>query len=229
MTPSTWVGDIVATWLGGVRQTVASTTVVLGACKPCDEPPPPPDPTSATAPILLEGRFTEAGVVELVFSEPLAPTDGVDPKKFRLSAARSTTDEYRSGCFTSTDYCDLSIGLSDYACNSCGSYTSDADCPPPIEVESLALRADEPTRLVLGLSAPIRPLLCLQIDYAGDEGGILVHYSARDIPTVTSQSGTKLADIAPRWALEPEREAYEDALFPSRDAFVAIRCPEDFD
>lgn len=208
---------------------MASTTVVLGACKPCEQPPPPPDPSDATAPILIEGRFTEPGVVELVFSEPLAPPDGVDPKKFRLSAARGMTDEYRTGCLASTDYCDLSLGLGDYACNRCGSYYGDDDdCPDMIEVASLELREDDPTRLVLGLSAPIRPLLCLQIDYAGDDAGIMVHYSSRDIPTVTSTDGTRVEDIAPLWVLEGERDDHQDALFPARDAFVAIRCPEDF-
>lgn len=225
--------ESVATWLAGVRQTLASTSVVLGACKPCDEPPPPPDPTTATVPVLVEGRFTGAAVVELVFSVPLAPTDGVDPAKFRLSVARGDTDDDRTACFARTDYCDLSVGLSEYGCGTCGGYGAydygHDECPPRIAVESIALHDEDPTRLVLSLGAPIRPLLCLQVDYAGDDAGIMLHYSARDIPTITSATGTKLADIAPAWVLEDRIDAYEDAMFPSRDAFVAIRCPEDFD
>lgn len=213
-----------------VRGSFVGTLTVAACQQPCDELPPstPVDP----GPLHIErGRFLDAMRVELAFSRPLAPVDGVDPAKFRLAVARGDTDEYGRKCLSTTYYCELSLGLSDGGCGRCytGYDSPDPDaCPSRIEVVSLVRDDADPRLLQLELSAPIRPLLCLQLGYTDGDAIVQVHYSALDIPTITDEAGVALGDISPRWVLEGLDEEYHEHLFPNRDALVPIPCPEDF-
>jgi hypothetical protein len=203
--------------------------VVLGACRPCEKPPPELDEADVEALAIVRGRFVDSDTVELAFSRPLAPPTDVDPGKFRLSIAVGEADEYRGRCSTYSYYCELADGISDLGCGGCyvgGLY--EEPCPAPITVTSLALDETDPHLLVLELSAPIRKLVCQQIAYADGDAFVQAHFSKLDIPTITDVDGNALDDIAPRWVLEEEREEYHEKLFPLRDALVPIPCPEDF-
>lgn len=216
-----------------IRGTLVCTSVVLAGCKPCEDhppaTPPPPDP-HADALQIVAGEFLDAATVALAFSRPLAPVDGVDPSKFRLSVAWGQRYDLRAQCRASTYYCEPALGLTDFACASCyaSSYVADDACPPPLAVTSLARDPDDATQLRLGLSMPIDPLLCLQLEYTAGDAFLQVHFSRLDMPTITDQDDEALADISPRWVLEDTTETLHDGLFPLRDALVPIPCPEDF-
>lgn len=202
----------------------------LAACA-CDDPPPPPDPADADERlILLEGRFLDFERVELVFSDPLAPVDGVDPRKFRLSIARFDHIETPGGCDSSSEYCELSWGLDDLGCVLCGSsyFRPDEECPEPTLVDELTLDPDDDSRLNLHISPPISELRCEQLEFVGAAANIIVHFSSFDVPTITDQRGRALEAIAPHWVLSGDMRTFRHAeVFPALDALVPLPCPED--
>lgn len=213
-----------------LRGVLVTGLCTLAACR-CEDPPPPPDPADADERlILLEGRFLDFERVELVFSDPLTPVDGVDPQKFRLSIARYEHTESAGGCESSSEYCELSLGLDDLGCVGCGGSYSDPeeDCPEPTIVDELALDPDDDSRLHLHISPPISRLRCEQLEFVGPSANVIVHFSAFDVPTITDQGGRELEAIAPHWALSGRMTEYRYAeLFPALDALVPIPCPED--
>ena len=134
-----------------------------------------------------------------------------------------------SGCGGTTYYCELSDGLSEYACVYCGGlYGDQTECSAPTVVTELALADGDDTRLLLTIEPPLDPFRCLQLEYAPQGTSILVHFSALDLPTITDASGQALEEIAPHWVLSGERVSTRDGLLAARSSRVPIPCPEDF-
>jgi hypothetical protein len=197
-------------------------------CKECEKHLPPGPSTTVDAsepPRLVDATFRDPSVVELVFTEPLAPVDGVDPEKFRLSAAKGDAESYRYRgrrfCYKSTYYYDLSDAIGDFG----GCDPSYEVCSPATRVIELALDDDDARRLRLTIDPPLGGYQCLQIDYAGDDAGIFVHFAAAGIPTIEDESGQALEDIAPHWVLAGARYTYREGVFPAMDVFLPIPCP----
>jgi hypothetical protein len=206
-----------------------SGVLAAAACgEPCGDLPPAPV-TSSERFEFLDAWFTDSTHVELAFSLPLDPVDGVDPGKFRLSIAKADRYESRSGCYADTYYCDLSDGLADGGCGRCaeGYYVSDdPQCAPPTVVTSMVAVVDAPNRIRLAIEPPLRDIVCEQAEYVENDGGILLHFSTFDVPTITATDGRELAGFGQRFVLEPD-ETRRGGVFPDRDTLVRVRCPED--
>jgi hypothetical protein len=211
-----------------LRGAVLTGLWILGGCGECDAPLPSSPGVDADddTPRLLSGRFLRGDLVELAFSDPIAPVDDVDPRSFRLSIARGNVGRDYGVCYTETYYCDPALGFSLFGCRGCAAL--DDDCPAPATVIDLANDPDDATHLQLRLSAGIDPLRCLELQYYAPRAAILAHYSTREIPVVSGRSGEPLADIASHWASTDERKIKRDGTFPDLDAFVPLPCPDDF-
>lgn len=177
------------------------------------------------APRLLSGRFVDRTTLELRFTKTIAPTDGVDPSQFRLSAGRGITSEGRDlgrrYCDQYTYYFDLSADLDDYWD---WGYSGEEE---RVRITGLANVTSDPDSLELTLSPPLDPYRCLQLEYAADDDvGIFVHYAGHSVPNVEDIDGNALEDIAPHWALSGEVREHRGGLYPAMDAFVPIPCPK---
>jgi hypothetical protein len=207
------LGVVAATWSSG--------------CKECEERRPPAPDLGVDAggpPRLVGAKFLDPRTVALAFSEPLAPVAGVDPGQFRLSMAKGEAYSYtyrgREQCYRSTYYYDLSDGVGRLGCDPI--YES---CGPTTDVIALGIDPEDAAILRLTIDPPLDAYTCLQLDYAGDDAGIFVHFSASTMPTIVDKSGDALADIAPHWVLSGERYAYRDGMFPGMDTWLPIPCP----
>lgn len=199
------------------------------ACKvPCDDLPPPPADDGSTFE-LVDAWFTDTTHVELAFSRRLAPSDDVDPAKFRLSIARTDRYSSRSECLADTYYCELSLGFHSGGCAGCGyaygsSTADEPDCDPPTVVTAIGAGGDD-SRLRLEIEPPLRPIICAQADYVEDDGGIVLHFSHFDIPTIAAVDGTELRGFGERYVLDPDEPRVE-GVFADRETLVRVRCPE---
>jgi hypothetical protein len=202
--------------------------LVLGtSCEPkCERTPPGPDGDATgegQRPRLVDGEFASSTVVELAFSEPLAPVDAVDPEKFRLGIVVIDTHRENGRCFRDIRYCDLSSEL-----DSCGGYFySYGSNLEPTRVTALELDEDDPSRLQLRITPPISQERCLQLESSEHKNGIQVFFSKGDEPTITDLDGEKLDDIAPHWVLSGDLQTTTDD-FDALERWVALACPESF-
>lgn len=215
---------------------VPPRTLVLGSlagllafgtsCEPkCERLPPGPDGDETgkgERPHLVEGQFASSTVVELAFSEALAPVDAVDPEKFRLGIVELETERVSGRCRKSVEYCDLSTNFSEYGCGV--GYSGLAD---PTRVTALDLDDDDASVLQLRIDPPLSQELCLRIDDSENKVGIQVFFSAADAPTVEDLDGESLADIAAHWVLGEDARTEQDD-FDALHHWVPIACPEHF-
>ncbi len=194
----------------------------------CERLPPEQDDDETgkgEPPVMIEGRFAQADVVELTFSEALAPVDAVDPEKFRLGMVTLVTEKHRGQCERAVSYCEISTQITEYGCGYGGySYGNDDDAT---RVTSLELDEDDETLLRLRIAPPVQQDTCLRLDYVDISAGIHVFFSAADEPTIEDKSGEKLEDIAPHWVVfgNPTSSALD---FEALEHWQPIPCPEHF-
>lgn len=212
-------------------RSLAGILAFAPACeKKCEKLPPSPS-TATTgrgeAPRLVDGTFVAGDVVELAFSEALAPVDAVDPEKFRLGIVTLTSETYRGRCTKNVGYCDPTTPIDDeYGCGySYYSYGGGSDTLT--RVTALELDDDDPTRLRLRFAPALDRAVCLRLDYADFPAGIHVFFSAADLPTIEDRDGEALSDIAPHWVLFGESTTSRED-FEGLDHWMPIPCPEHF-
>jgi hypothetical protein len=196
----------------------------------CERVPPDQDDVETgkgEPPVMLEGRFIEPDVVELAFSEALAPVDAVDPEKFRLGMVTLVTEKHRGQCSRRVSYCEVSTEIDDeYGCGYGGySYGPEEDAT---RVTSLELDQDDASRLRLRITPPIEQAVCLRLEYAEiSAAGIHAFFSAADEPTIEDKHGDKLEDIAPHWVIfGAPIDTEED--FEALEHWQPIPCPDHF-
>lgn len=144
-------------------------------------------------PQLLSGQFEDQTHLVLQFSEPLAPVEGVDPEKFRLSLAISR------GYFT--DYYDLSVHFDGSPYEELGDDSGRWLRHQQTRVTSLERLAD-PSQLELEISDEIDHAgACEAIAAAETEAGLFVHYTDFRTPNVADPAGNALEDIASHWVM----------------------------
>lgn len=210
-----------------LAKALAASPMILPGCQrtppavaPTDDPQLAPATVAAPAPIATaevepgddrEGpqirgaQFVDARHVRLVFSEPLAPTDGVNPRQFRLSTAYATVEPEG---YAYVSYADIAYQAGD----------DDA----PIVVKQLKRYADE-TLVGLELSRAVPAAVCEEIGdikrdiaeqaayYSAQQDayepgpridtGIYLHYTKRGSSGVRDLAGNALDDVGAAWAL----------------------------
>lgn len=194
----------------------------------CERLPPEQDDEKTgegEPPIMLEGRFVEPDVVELTFSEALAPVDAVDPEKFRLGIVTLVTEKNRGQCERRVSYCDIQTQIMEYGCGYGGYVYGDDD--EGTRVTALELDEDDETLLRLRISPAVQQDTCLRLEYADISAGIHAFFSAADEPTIEDKSGEKLEDIAPHWVLFGTEIANADD-FDALKHWQPIPCPDHF-
>jgi hypothetical protein len=219
-------------------ETTAPTTVAVTTS------PPPPTTSSTTGPPPLDGPpqlidafFLDESTLQLVFSEPIAPTDGVDPAKFRLSLAYAgggyygqTTHYNDIGNWNGEEYCQEYCGCN-FICDTDGyecyewCYTSQG---PLLQVSGME-NGPAAHQVILSLDHPVKPTVCkvlTDIDMFGYEGGIFVHYSNNGFPGIVDTQSEPLDAISEHWVLRPsDRWANQQGDFPFMDPYIPIPCP----
>jgi hypothetical protein len=220
--------------------TTATTTVAVTTSQP-----PPPGTTTTTGPPPLEGPpqlidayFLTEDTLQLVFSEPIAPTDGVDPTKFRLSLAHTSSGYYGEsytthyndvGNWNGEEYCYEYCGCN-FICDTEGEcyewcYTMQG---PILHVSGME-NGPASHQVVLTLDHPIKPSVCgvlKDIQEYGYDGGLFVHYSNNGFPGIVDTQSEPLDAIAEHWVLRPhDRWANQQGDFPFMDPYIPIPCP----
>lgn len=211
---------------GSTPGTVAVTTT-----------PPPPATTTTTGPPPMDGPpqlidafFLTQTTLQLVFSEPIAPTTGVDPTKFRLSAAYGGGGYYWDG----TSYQDVGNWNGEEYCQEYCNYYGECyewcyTMPGPVLRTSGMENGPESHQVTLTLDAPVSAGVCetvKQIAEAGYDTGLFIHYSNNGFPGIIDTQGEPLDAIAEHWVLRPnDRWADQQGEFPFMDPYIPIPCP----
>jgi hypothetical protein len=200
-----------------------------------DPPPPPPPPADVTPPLLLGAEFIDPQILRLTFTEPLAPLDQVNPKRFRLSIGRYSNDYY--GNYDRTNYTDPE----QYNHNSyCGEvcyeyYYCYYQCydGPPLALDVLDVLADayNPAQVVLLLEQPATNGLCQFINAISGNpeapAGLLLHYADGGATQIADLAGIPLLGFGETWVKNSETDFMyvDDLLFPELVPFLPIPCP----
>lgn len=206
-------------------------------------PPPPPPPADVTPPALAAVEFQDPATLKLTFTEPIAPTDDVNPKRFRLSFAFGYYGNY--GLPPTTTLADPHYYNVIQVCVPAppGCYY---DPPPyycyygpfcyyapsaPIHIVDVVKSATEPNVAFLALSVPIQPTMCelLQKFPSGNLATVLhLHYADGGQAQITDLAGLPLPPLAEAWVTEDDQfyEYYDQpAPFANFNPFLPIPCP----
>lgn len=209
-------------------------------------PLPPPDPPPADLPpALLTVKLLDPSTLQLSFTEPVAPVDTVNPKRFRLSVAQGYAGSY--GGQPSTFIVDAHY------------YNFEVYCPPepppcyyeppynyyycyygpgcyyepsaPILATGIAPLDGDPTSIVVTLGVPIRPSLCQTIESINNSGGdnfsavLHLHYAAGGLSQITDLSGQALPSLGDTWVKhDGSYYVYEGPPFANFNPFLPIPC-----
>lgn len=204
-----------------------------GETPQCATPKPPPgSPDDHEAPVILDARFIARDRIQLTFSEPLAPVEGVNPRQFRLSRAYSTIDIVTSvgeRSYASGYYYDIA-GVSLYE--------------QPMVVIELELDADRPEVLALSLNRPVPVELCEELlerkatvaaeprdPYFNRQAqiGLFLHYTTRGSEGVRDRVNNPLGDIGADWALNfgtRHKMLYGAEPVMRLDLLPELACPD---
>lgn len=229
---------------------------------PTTDPTNPTDPTSPTGPgpttattgpqpmpgppMLIDAEIIEPNVIELYFSEPMADPSGVDPAKFRLSAAWSRHYSYYGDEWGGTYYQEVGRLNGEEVCMEecwCDYYDYDycyygpeycqewcyTQPGPPVTAIALQLHPVHSSRMLLTIDNAITSSVCRRLDdYAdfADSVGLFVHYTNNGSPDIDDTDSEQLDAIAEHWTLPPREDwAYMQGDFPAMPMLIPISCP----
>ncbi|MCY1054408.1 hypothetical protein [Nannocystis sp. SCPEA4] len=208
---------------------------------PPDPPPPDPPPPADVPPALLGAKFLDPSTLQLSFTEPLAPVDTVNPKRFRLSVAQGYYGNYGGQpstfladpmFYNYTTYCPPSPPCyyeppyNYYYCYY-GPYCYNQNTGPIEPVAVLPLEGD-PTSIVLPLGVPIQPSLCSTLEALEDPNFkrvLHLHYAAGGLSQITDLSGLALPSLGDAWVkYDGDFYSYEGPAFSTLSPFLPIPC-----
>jgi hypothetical protein len=173
-------------------------------------------PTVLDAELLGDGKH-----LRLHLSEPVTPTEGVDPNDFRLSIAMAYAYKFYAYAY----------------------YYDPGELGETGELLSMRSLQAEGAELELELSQFVDPAYCAEfereiMDMQGEpgvraDGGLFLHYAPGE-RGITDSDGNHMAAIAAEWVLHRRRggdDAYEMYMEgpPARRALrepIRVRCPE---
>lgn len=176
------------------------STLGLVACEsdPCDglrtfDAPPEPNPTTTSPPMVIDGEWIGAGVLELSFSEPLASGTPPDPSRFAVlgwSATVGANGSYYYGggssdsCYVQTRYGGLGQG-----------YYSRAS------VADVWIAPEDPSLLRLRMSSA--GATCRSVNDIVAQGVMLVYTNEPTIAgaQLLDADGDPVPDLGPSWAV----------------------------
>jgi hypothetical protein len=166
------------------------------------------------APTLVSGEFVDDTTIRLVFSEPMAAPDGVEPSDFRLSIAAYYPDPDYGG---RTYYEDPMLWLCSRTDACFDDYT-----------EVVGVRSDEMDENALLLDLDIfSPYICPIVN-SGIEMGIpnavLPHYRQGDDATVQDVDGDSFSNLGADWVDEEQLGTVALGEYPDYPTLVAIPC-----
>ncbi len=206
--------------------------------EPDPNPMPPPPPSEPGPPRLLDVRFIDAATLELTFSEGMAPTDEVNPRQFRLSAAISPEPGYgyggtfyqevgmwNGGEYYCEEYC-YEQCVPDGCYERCFEYCSTPP-GPPVVVEAIT-PTDRPQVLLLSLSDPISGGVCQELDNLPSDwtAELYIHYTVQGSALVADLDGEAFEDLGAHWVLDFGNEySYVEGYLPYMSPELAIPCP----
>ncbi|WAS96956.1 hypothetical protein [Nannocystis punicea] len=207
-------------------------------------PPPDPPPPADVPPALLGVKLRDPSTLQLSFTEPLAPVDTVNPKRFRLSMAQAYMGNY--GGQPSTTLIDLRY------------YNLEQVCPPDppapcyyeppynyyycyyepfcyyqstgeLVATDVAPLDGDPTSLLISLSAPIQPFLCSTLDAFEDNPNfqmvLHLHYAAGGLSALQDLTGLAVPSLGDAWVkYDGNFYSYQGGAFSTLNPFLPIPC-----
>lgn len=167
-------------------------------------------------PTLVSARFVDERVIELSFSEPLAPVDDVDPSAFRISWTWSASGGAYYEAYTAYYDPMLALCLSTDYCEEESTSVVGVRCSP-----------GDPSSLLLTLDR-FSPLACQLInDFQSYDPGyaspLLPHFDA-EIATITDLDGEALASIGPDFVTTDDVYLEVSGEFPNYPMPIPIDC-----
>jgi len=197
-----------------------------------DPPPPPPPPADVTPPVLIGVEFLDPQILRLSFTEAIAPTDTVNPKRFRLSLGRFYENAYYG--YSRTLYNepeDFNHEL--YCVENCYYYECYEQCyyGPTLELDVLDLLPDayDSSMVVVLLEQPVTKSLCQLVTSVGANGlgGLLLHYADGGSSQITDLAGLPLAGNGATWVKLADQTYHvvDNQQFPEQNPFLPIPCP----
>jgi hypothetical protein len=228
---------------GGTMGSASAGTTAMTTATVTTSPPPPSTTTSTGPPPLdgppqlIDAYFLTDTTLQLVFSEPIAPTTGVDPAKFRLSVGYVGSGYYEGystnyndvGNWNGEEYCYEYCGCN-FICDTEGEcYEYCYTMQGPILHVSGMDNGPASHQVVLTLDHPVKPGVCgvlKDLEQYGYEGGLFVHYSNNGFPGIVDTQSEPLDAISEHWVLRPnDRWASQQGDFPFMDPYIPIPCP----
>lgn len=197
--------------MGARAQVIVAAPLAVLGCSVDEQPP-----------VLEHAAFIDARTIELRYSEPLAPVDGINPSAhFRLSAAFVLTDDEQ------TVYYDLSYhfyaGGPDQAAAPAQTWPRHTSS----RVREV-VQGDDPAELVLTLAYPIDHYVCeelLQAAALDIPAAIHLHYAEGDAPRVTDEAGNPVVDDGAWWVSAPIQLGRQAGELPELVDSPSIACP----
>jgi len=242
-----------------VHAAIASGALVLAACpgnggdtdtdtdtdssgSSTDDPTTTTTTTTTTGPpvdlppALVSASLVDPFTLQLSFTEPIAPVDTVNPKRFRLSVAFGYAGLYGGQATTSLQDARL-INYTE-KCVPCYYepyyYYCDPTCyyAPSDEIAVLDLfnHYADPNSIFLALSTPIQPTLCKTIallsETATGDAVLHLHYADGGLAQITDLAGLPLPANGEFWVkYDGDFYTYVAPPFSNFTPFVPIPCP----
>jgi hypothetical protein len=188
------------------------------------DPPPEPEPSPTAPPIVLDGEWIGAGVLELTFSKPLQEGNAPDPSRFAVLNWTAQVTEYNS--YAGSDVC---YERTQYALVGVGYYGN-------ASVTDVWIAPDDASVLRLRLSNTAAA--CRTVPDTLGEGVMLVYTNSENGGNLLMDAeGDPVPDLGPAWAIQALdgcvgtyyyycglRQTYTGHL-PSVTSLADIPCP----
>lgn len=200
-------------------------------------PPPPPPPGDVTPPGLVAVTMRDPFTLQLSFTEPVAPVDTVNPKRFRLSFAFGYAGAYGSQPYTrltdprfynQLEYCfPCEPSPPNYYCYD--DYYCYYQPSPELAFADLVNDYYDPTSVLLLLTTPIQPRLCETLSGLTNPNFTAVlhlHYADGGLSQLTDLAGLPLPALGKFWVgYDGENYTYLAPPFSNFNPFLPIPCP----